>query len=64
MSMKLNNIVERCSEMESKKSPVKKTFRKRRANVMQSIYMLYIIQAITLIALVILWFRVFFLHGK
>lgn len=64
MSMKLNNIVERCSEMENKKNSVKKTFRKRRANVMQSIYMLYIIQAITLIALIVLWFRVFFLHGK
>lgn len=61
MSMKLNNITERLEEMEKKPTPVK-SYRKKRISVMQTLYALYIIEAINIIALVILWFKVFFLH--
>lgn len=60
MSMKLNHITENCEVSEVKKE--QKPFRKRRVSVMQTIYALYIIEAINIIALVVLWIKVFFLH--
>lgn len=60
MSMKLNHITENCEVPEVKKD--QKPFRKRRVSVMQTIYALYIIEAINIIALVVLWVKVFFLH--
>ena len=64
MSMKLSNITERCPAMEPAPRPVK-TFHKRRISVMQSIYALYIIQFINIIALIVLWVKVFFyLRGE
>ena len=61
MSMKLDKLVERCGEMNLERTKVSK-FRKKRVTVMQAIYALYIIEAINLIATIVLWLRVFFLH--
>lgn len=62
MSMKLTNIIERVKEMDKKNTTPAKTYRKKRLSVMQAIYALYVIETIDIIALVILWFKVFFLH--
>lgn len=60
MSMKLNHITESCGGIEVRKTVT--PFRKRRVSVMQTIYALYVIEIINIVALVILWIKVFFLH--
>ena len=62
MSMKLETIIERCGNVDTKilkKKPIKR----KRVTIMQAIYALYVIEAINLIATLVLWFRVFFLHS-
>lgn len=61
MSMKLENLIERCDCM--KPAERRSTFRKKRITIVQAIYMLYIVEAINLIATLVLWLRVFFLHS-
>ena len=61
MSMKFENIVERCGPVKTKPFKKSKT-RKKRITIMQVIYALYIIETINLIATLVLWLHVFFLH--
>lgn len=62
MSMKLETIIERCGNMDTKILK-KKQIKRKRVTIMQAIYALYVIEAINLVATLVLWFRVFFLHS-
>lgn len=62
MSMKLETIIERCCNVDTKilkKKPIKR----KRVTIMQAIYALYVVEAINLVATLVLWLRVFFLHN-
>lgn len=62
MSMKLETIIERCGNVDTKNLK-KKPIKRKRVTIMQAIYALYIVEAINLVATLVLWFRVFFLHS-
>lgn len=59
MSMKFENIVERCPMTTNKQLP-KQSVRKCRVTVVRAIYILYFLQAATIAALIVLWMKVFF----